>query len=72
VKGLFLRRFLELFDIPFEGGEFDLDDFIGATANAELTLSEPDDNGNVYNRLVLPRIKEESTGSRVAPSPPKR
>ena len=34
-------------------------EMVGATANAEVNLSDPDDNGNVYNRLVVPRIREE-------------
>lgn len=73
-KALFLKRFLSLFKIPFNGNGFSLDDFPGATATAELTLSEPDDSGSVYNRLQLPRLKGESgpTSGESAPKPPKR
>lgn len=72
-KTLFLARFLQLFEIPSTGTDFDTDDFPGATATAELTLSEPDDNGNVYNRLVLPKLKEAGVQTgRVSPAPPKR
>lgn len=62
-KALLLKRFLTLFNIPFDSNGIDTEkmamDMVGATANAEVQLSEPDDNGNVYNRLVVPRIKEE-------------
>lgn len=74
-KALFLTRFLEAFNISHEDMEFDTDDFAGATARLELTLGEPDDNGNVYNRLNLPKLKDNtgsSGGGRVAPKPPKR
>ena len=74
-KALFLKRFLQAFKIPHEGMEFDTDDIPGATARLEVTLSEPDDSGNIYNRLSLPRIKEDGSmagGGRVAPKPPKR
>ena len=73
-KTLFLARFLQCFGIASDGNDFDTDDFAGATATCELTLSEPDDNGNVYNRLVLPKLKDEpaASGGRVSPKPPKR
>jgi len=34
-------------------------DMVGCSANAEVTLSDPDESGNVYNRLQIPRIKGE-------------
>lgn len=69
-KALFLKRFLEAFKIPHDGGGFDTDDFPGATASLELILSEPDDNGNVYNRLNLPRLQDANATGRKAPPPP--
>ena len=71
-KALFLKRFLEAFKIPHEGMGFDTDDFPGAKATLELTLSEPDENGNVYNRIMLPKLVEAGAGGRKAPPPPKR
>ena len=75
IKALFLARFLEAFGIAYDEGGFDSDDLIGARASLELTLSEPDESGNVYNRLVLPKLKtersEQTTGRR-SPAPPKR
>ena len=76
-KGLMLKRFLTMFSIPFDEDGFDLDVFSGATARAELTLSEPDDNGNVYNRLQLPKLASEGgiTGTitkSTSAKPPKR
>ena len=62
-KLLLLKRFLVLFNIPVPRDGIDTDrlamEMVGATANAEVNLSDPDDNGNVYNRLVVPRIREE-------------
>lgn len=75
-KALAMARFLEAFKIPHDSSGFDTDDFPGATATCALSLSEPDDNGNVYNRLDLPRLKEEpKAGGGASPnraSPPKR
>ncbi len=64
-KVLLLKRFLVLFNIPFDPHGIDTEQMAmempGATANAEVQLSDPDDNGNVYNRLVVPRIREEDS-----------
>ena len=61
-KALQLKRFLEAFKIPYDSNGIDLDEItfkmIGAEADLEVGLSEPDDNGNVYNRLVMPRIRD--------------
>ncbi len=63
-KVLLLKRFLTLFKVPYDTNGIDTEkmsmDMVGATANAEVKLDEPDENGNVYNRLVVPRIKEEA------------
>lgn len=67
-KALLLKRFLVLFNIPFNGGEFDTQDFAGAKAFAELGL---DDSGD-FNRLILPRMRGEPVrGSTAAVRPPK-
>lgn len=73
-KALFLKRFLAMFSIPHEDMAFDTDDFPGASAKgAEVSLSEPDDNGRVYNRLIVPYMQEDgANGGRKAPPPPKR
>jgi hypothetical protein len=55
-KALLLKRFLVLFQIPFNGAEFDTNDFAGAKAYAELGLDESGD----FNRLVLPRMRGEA------------
>lgn len=63
-KALLLKRFLVLFGVPFDSSGIDMEEtamaMVGATANVEVKLGEPDDNGNVYNRLVVPRIPSES------------
>lgn len=74
-KILLIRRFCSLFSLPYDDSGFDTDAWPGATANmAEVTLSEPDANGNIYNRLNVPRLREEATtnaGGRSTPKPPK-
>lgn len=58
-KMLMIKRFLEQFGIPYDDTRgFALEDFAGATAKAQITLSEPDDSGNIYNRLQLERLTE--------------
>lgn len=76
-KILLMKRFLTLFGVPIDPKGFDTDalamEMVGARAKAELTLTEPDDNGNVYNRLEVPKLNDEGlTGGRPAPKPPKR
>jgi len=51
------KRFLLAFGIPYEHDSYNTDDFIGATARCTLKQDEGDDGG-LYNRLVLPRLKE--------------
>lgn len=58
-KMLLLKRFLTLFRIPYDGNGFNIEDFIGATAEAELKLTEVDEKGNQYNELMLPRMAVE-------------
>jgi hypothetical protein len=52
-----IKRFLHMFGVPMEKGGFDSQDLVGATARCYLSQEEGDD-GNVYNRLKLPRLKE--------------
>jgi len=59
-KARMLKRFLLIYGVPFDSNGIDLEEtclaMIGCSADMEVSLSAPDDNGNVYNRLVLPRI----------------
>ena len=79
-KMLFLQRFLIMFGIKVGADGFDTaavaQEMVGARARGELTLSEPSDDGTVYNRLVTPKLKEEglsgSAAGRKSPPPPKR
>lgn len=75
-KALMLKRFLHTFNIPFDSDGFDVETFPGSTGTAELTLSEPDDAGNVYNRLQLPKLPSEGNEGvlkkSTAAKPPKR
>jgi len=52
-----IKRFLQLFSIPFEGGGFETQSTVGCTADGFLQQEEGDD-GVIRNRLRLPRIKE--------------
>jgi|TARA_R100001530_G_scaffold133764_1_gene107632 hypothetical protein len=52
-----LTRFLVCFGIPFEADGFAEEDIVGATANCFVEQDEPNDNGDIYNSLRLPRVK---------------
>lgn len=58
-KNLLLARFLTLFKIPHSQEGFNPDDAIGCSADAELQLGEPNESGDTYNRLVVPKLKTE-------------
>jgi CYTH domain-containing protein len=53
------KRFLVLFNIPYEGTGFDVDDFAGATAKQVLLKVDTNDRGEEQNVLVLPKIETE-------------
>lgn len=76
MKMLNLRRFLTLFAIPYDSAGIDTEklclEMPGHAANCEVTLSEPDANGNVYNRLKVPRIRGEAAGGSRKPPARKR
>lgn len=58
-KSLLLKRFLVAFNIPHSDTGFNPDDMNGCAADVELQLTEPNDSGDVYNRIVIPRLKTE-------------
>lgn len=70
-KALLLKRFLTLFNIPYGADGIDTEqlamEMVGAAANCEVTQTEPDDNGNVYNRIKVPRLPNESSQGRGRP-----
>lgn len=55
-----LRRFLEAFNIPFNSQGIDIEslamEMSGHTANIDVQLTEPNENGDVYNRIRLPKL----------------
>lgn len=68
-KALLLKRFLVAFGVRFDSNGIDVEntamEMVGCTANGiEVDLSEPDDNGNIYNRVVVPRLRDEPTSRR--------
>lgn len=64
-KLLMLKRFLVAFQIPYSNEGFDLDELaremIGTTASLDVGLSEPNENGDIFNRIQIPRIRDEAT-----------
>lgn len=77
-KILLLKRFLTMFGLKVSNEGFDTTELamsmVGATARGEVGLSEPADDGTVYNRLVVPKLKDEGNSgmaTRTAPKPPK-
>jgi hypothetical protein len=72
-KALLLKRFCHLFGVKLDSGGFDIEglamEMVGAEATAEVKLGAPNDSGDVYNELVVPKIPNEGTGKG---SPPRR
>ncbi|HEX6826448.1 MAG TPA: hypothetical protein VF077_09050 [Nitrospiraceae bacterium] len=75
-KVLLLARFCRLFKIPVSDEGYNPDDLVqqmvGCTARAELKVEEYE--GNLSNKLVVPRLTEEKgvAGAAGKGSPPKR
>lgn len=75
-KVLMLKRFLVQFGLPVPA-QIDTEKMamgmVGAKAKATLGLSEPTDDGRVYNRVQVDYLPDESGGSKQGvPPPPKR
>ncbi len=68
-----LRRFMKAFKIPVNPAGIDTDLLVmempGHSANLELKTEEYE--GTVSNKLVIPRIKDDDTGTAGRGSPPK-
>jgi hypothetical protein len=65
-KLLMLKRFLVAFHIPYNSEGFELEDLardmIGQTATLDVGLTEPNENGDIFNRVQIPRIRDEAPG----------
>jgi hypothetical protein len=63
-KLLMLKRFLVAFKIPYSSEGIDPEalatEMIGCTATLPVGLSEPNDNGDIYNNIQIPRIRDEA------------
>lgn len=70
-KKLLFKRFLSAFNVYVSDEGFDVDqlamELVGQTANLEVGLSPPNDNGDVYNNVVFPKLKEEQVGGKGTP-----
>ena len=83
-KALQLKRFLVAFGQPIPKDGFDTEQLAmqlaGAKAKLEVGIEKEKDadgnekpDGRVFNRLVVPRLREEGAAQgRVSPAPPKR
>jgi hypothetical protein len=75
-KVLMLKRFLVQFGLPVPTSidtEKMAMSMVGAKAKATLGLSEPTDDGRVYNRLQVDYLPDEGgAGKQGVPPPPKR
>jgi hypothetical protein len=69
IIGLNFNRFMALFKVRIEKGQLDTDalavDLVGRSANAELKQGEY--NGNVTNKIVLPKLSIEPNAGRGSP-----
>ena len=54
-----LKRFLAVFGVPFEANGFNDEDVVGATGHCLVVQDEPDENGEIWNSLRAPRLKED-------------
>jgi hypothetical protein len=58
MRGLEIKRLLNLFDVGFDEGGFDSDELLGKTARCLVIQEESKKDGVVRNRMKLPRLKE--------------
>lgn len=67
-KALLIKRFCSLFNIRLDSSGIDLEqlpmEMVGAVANAEVALTEPNDNGDVFNQLKVPKLRNEQQNRR--------
>ena len=62
-KTLLLKRFLVHFKIPFDSSGIDTEklcmEAVGSIALTEVALDTPTDDGTVYNRIKVPKLRNE-------------
>jgi hypothetical protein len=62
-KALLLKRFLVHFKIPFDSAGIDTEkvcmEAIGCKASTEVSLDTPTESGDVYNRIKIPKLRDE-------------
>lgn len=67
-KLLMLKRFLVAFGIPYGSEGIDVEaiafEAVGKTATIEVTLTGPNENGDVFNRITVPRLSDEVASGR--------
>lgn len=67
-KKLMLKRFLVAFKIPYSSEGVDIEnlatEMVGATATLDVGLGTPNENGDIFNNVQIPRIRDEGVKSR--------
>ena len=67
-KVLLLKRFCAHFGIPLSGSGIDTEqlalEMIGAEAMTEVLMDEPNDNGDVFNSIRVPKLRGEEDNRR--------
>lgn len=58
-KKLDIMRTLYTLHVPYENG-FNPEDLVGAAGFAQLTLSEPDEQGRQFNRFIPDKIPDQT------------
>lgn len=62
-KLLMLKRFLTLFNVPYSSDTGTLAmNMIGQTALVDVGLGEPNENGDMYNQIRIPKVRGEVAG----------
>jgi hypothetical protein len=65
-KLLLLKRFMGLFGLTWSNEGIDTEalafDMVGRTAIVEVGQTEPNDNGDIFNNIKVPRLRDEGTG----------
>lgn len=63
-KVLMLKRFLTHFNVPFSNDGIDTEklamEMVGASADTEVTVGEPNDNGDIFNGIRIPKLRGEA------------
>ncbi len=57
-----IKRYLVMAGIPFEAEGFSEEDLYGASFEANVIQDENEESGEIFNKIVVPRLPEEHGG----------